>query len=159
MDLEKSIRIRHKCCVVTCEEMDEYITEQDKDKKVLEPARNAAIHKSQGEKGTLDGERFDSKWECLVWIYYKKIQCVPCERNHVDSVAYTDSNGQLRKFYPDFKVNGQFVEVKGIYRPDDMCKMEQHPEIQFIDSSNIEPIKKEVEKRFPNWQRDYMPRC
>ena len=50
----------------------------------------------------------------------------------------------------------KFIEVKGIYRGTDLCKMQQHPEIDFIDKISIQPILEELNKKLPNWKKDYI---
>lgn len=110
----------------------------------------------QGKKGIMDGERFDSMWEGAVYAYYRYIKGIPIERNYNEWVPYFDENGKKRKFYPDFKMLGTFLEVKGIYRGNDLCKINQHPEISFIDKNLIQPIMKELNIKLPNWKKDYI---
>jgi len=156
MDIKKYIETRHQFPkTFTIEQMEEFI-EQSEDLDMPEPRVNAALKKSPIKKGMMDGEKFDSQWEAAVWIYYKKIKCVPCERNRIEVLVYFDINGKKRKFIPDFKISGRFVEVKGQYRDSDLAKMEQHPEVEFIDSTNIGPLLTEVNKLFPNWKNDYL---
>ncbi len=114
------------------------------------------VKASSIKKGVYNGEKFDSKWEAIVYIYYKKIQNVPCERNSESFVIYYDRQGKERKFFPDFLINGSYVEVKGRYRELDLLKKEQHPEIMFIDSTSIKPLKEAVDKAFPSWKQDYL---
>lgn len=158
-DLRKYIKIHHKLPPnATEEEMAAYIemadTLDDEEVKANAPTGRVV----QIKKGSADGETFDSKWEYAVWLYYKYIDCTTIERNHSEFVFYTDETGKKRKFFYDFLVGGLPVEVKGRYRPSDICKMEQHPEIQFLDSSNIKGILKEVYKHFPDWVETYQER-
>jgi hypothetical protein len=118
--------------------------------------RNAPLGHAIAKKGTMDGEKFDSKWEAAFYIYHSKIKCVPCERNHIEYLSYVDDGGKLRKWFPDFKVSGKWFEVKGFFRPSDMHKMEQHPEVEFVDGVAMRLILKEVHKVFPDWESQYV---
>lgn len=112
--------------------------------------------KQQGVKGTAQGEKFDSKWEYIYYLYVKEVRGEYIRRNHEEWVPYYDENGKERKFYPDFCINGGYAEVKGRFRPSDLCKMEQHPEILFISADDMKEIRKEVYKKCPKWESDYI---
>ena len=137
--LKNSIENRHKCTLIDPLEIDNYI---DKASAIPTVKVNNLIntHGPQGQKGTLEGEKFDSKWEAAVYVYYKHIKGIFIERNHTEWLPYTDDTGKPRRFYPDFKVAGRYLEVKGIYRPADQCKMTQHPEVEFLDGIGMKPI-------------------
>jgi hypothetical protein len=137
----------------TQEDYDVWIEEIDK-LDIPDP-RYTPIKKSEIKKGIAEGIKFDSVWEYIVYIYYKKIKCIPCERNRTEFLLYIDPKGKTRKFFPDFLVSGKLLEVKGQFRPNDMCKMEQCPQVEFIDAEAIKPIKKEVEKFYPNFEDQY----
>lgn len=53
---------------------------------------------------------FDSSWELAVWIYHKD-KCIPIERQPIQ-LQY-EMNGTMHTYLPDFKINGQLIEVKG----------------------------------------------
>ena len=58
-----------------------------------------------------DNEHFDSSWELAVWIYCKDHN-IPIEREPF-SLEYCDENGNKCFYFPDFKINGELVEIKG----------------------------------------------
>lgn len=70
----------------------------------------------RGKHGWYKGFYLDSNYELAYLIYCldhdKKIQ------RNTKSFGYTDSNGNLRKYYPDFRVNGVLTEIKGYYTKD-----------------------------------------
>jgi hypothetical protein len=121
----------------------------------LEPFPNTAIHGPQGQKCvSSDYVEFDSKWEAIFYFYEKLVSCDVIERNKKSHLPYVDENGKSRKFYPDFIVNGQFVEVKGILRPTDECKMSQCPNVRFVFGGEIKEMRKILDKKFPKWEND-----
>ena len=128
------------------------------DEALLEIKNNVSIHGPQGTKCTYGGESFDSKWELCFYRYHKEIQMDAIERNHKIFLPYTDETGKLRKFYPDFVVNGIYYEIKGIWRPSDITKQNCCPQVKFMDSTDMKPIIKEMNKKIPNWASDYIPR-
>ena len=66
------------------------------------------------------GELFDSQYELVVYMYciYNNIPIYRNQRNI--GFKYTDSRGKSRTVYPDFIINGNFVEIKGaqFFKPD-----------------------------------------
>lgn len=154
--LKNSISKQHKCTLIDPNDIDKYVDDADHVRKVdVQIAKG--IHGPQSQRGMLDGEKFDSKWEAAVYVYYKYLKGIYIERNHTEWVPYTDETGKQRKFYPDFKMGGCYLEVKGIYRPADQCKMTQHPEIQFLDGTTIKPLLKELNEKMPDWKKDFIP--
>ena len=154
--LKSSLLTRHKGLVCNAYEMGKFIDSIDEPYEIPEAPNASTGAGPQGKKGIMDGEKLDSMWEGAVYAYYKYVKGVFIERNHTEWVPYVDDNGKKRKFYPDFKLFGRFIEVKGIYRAADRCKMTQHPEIEFIDKTNIKPIWDELNKKLPNWKKDYI---
>ena len=121
----------------------------------IEPKANTAIHGPQGKKGSYDGIKFDSVWEYAYYRWKKDVKGEYVERNRTENFPYF-IDGRERKFYPDFKVSTGVVEVKGIFREKDLQKQAAHPEVEFIDSSKIKPIIKELNKELPDWRKDYI---
>lgn len=151
-----SILENHKTLPITVNQFNIYVDEIDLIPELKCYPNTNPNQGPQGKKGIMDGERFDSMWEGAVYAYYRYIKGFPIERNYHEWVPYFDENGKKRKFYPDFKFLGTFLEVKGIYRGNDLCKINQHPEIEFIDKTKIQPILKELNKTLPNWKKDYI---
>lgn len=73
------------------------------------------VHKAP--KYMLNGEGFDSSWEVAyyIWLVDQKKSFVFHPKN---GIYYTDSNGKEHWYYPDFLVDGRYVEIKGdhLYR-------------------------------------------
>lgn len=113
-------------------------------------------HSFQSVSGSAEGVHFDSKWEYAYYVYIKNIQGGTIERNTGDYFYYIDAAGKRRKFYYDFIVNGCPYEVKGIFRANDVLKMEQCPQVTFIYGEEMKRILKEVRKEFPEWDKAFI---
>lgn len=165
-DVDESIKYEHrvprrvgtKGNAVTIKSIEDQIEKYEKLADTREPNQTVGIHKPQGTKCSYDGEQFDSIWEVAFYRYMKELKGNNVERNHIQSIPYTDENGKLRKFYPDFKVNGQWCEVKGIWRPSDIAKRDACPEVTFYSKSEIKPMLEELNKRIPRWKQDIIKR-
>lgn len=79
--------------------------------------RYYAINPAKPTKGTGKGKRgwylgywCDSSWE-LAWVMFNLDHNIPFKRN-LQGFQYT-YGGQTRLFYPDFIVDGGYVEIKG----------------------------------------------
>lgn len=57
-----------------------------------------------------DGINFDSKWE-LAYYKYCKANNISIVRQPV--ILEYNYNGMIKKYKPDFEVNGQLLEIKG----------------------------------------------
>ena len=64
---------------------------------------------------------FDSSWELAVWIYCIDHN-IPIIREPV-IFRYSDNAGKILPYIPDFKINGQLVEIKGDQFFDESGKM------------------------------------
>ena len=68
-----------------------------------------------------DNQNFDSSWELAFWIY--------CKDNNLDikhdvkPIEYVDKNNVMHKYFPDFELNGQLIEIKGDDQFDENGKM------------------------------------
>lgn len=155
----KTIQKTHKLHPFYVDEMEEYIDKIDKLIN-LDVVVDAAMrpHGPQGQKGFADGEKFDSKWEYAFYRFQKENGAVVI-RNHTDNFPYTDENGKLRKFYPDFIVNGNYYEVKGWLRPSDHCKMDQNQNVTFVFGDQIKQMIQWLNKHCPNWKKDFLEAC
>ena len=60
----------------------------------------------------LDGMEFDSKWELAYYLYERDINHSEIEREPIH-IRYVDSDGKNHSYTPDFRVNGELVEIKG----------------------------------------------
>lgn len=122
----------------------------------LEPFINSPLKKSKIKRGIAAGDKFDSFSEYVFKTYFTKIKGYVVERNQSIKLPYTDTTGKLRKYIPDFIVNGIFMEVKGRITPLDQLKQAAHPEVIWIFQSEIEQMKKDLNNQFPGWEADFI---
>jgi hypothetical protein len=144
---------RRPLAVFETEEFDQFIGEIDRPIN-YECALTILRHQPQGTKCFYDGESFDSKYEAYVYCYYKKIKCIPIERNKTEWLPYVDEAGKKRKWFFDFIIGGEPTEVKGYFRITDEMKQRQNPTVKFLTSVEINPMKKEVKKVFPDFESE-----
>ena len=94
---------------------------------------NTALNRSNVKKGYARGNKYYSFAEFTFCTYMEKVKHYSVERNDkVTFLTYFDDTGKVRKYYPDFIVNGAYYEVKGRLRPLDELKRRQHPEVTFV---------------------------
>lgn len=114
------------------------------------------LGQKQGTQGTYKGIQFDSYWEFAFYLWCTEIKNYICIRNTTDSFKYTDSHNKVSNFYPDFKVNGEYYEIKGVYRQNDLLKKDATLGlVNFIGPTEIKPIIQEVYKKIPSWKDRY----
>lgn len=173
MDKDEYVRRYHRLPLILEEEEDEDLLDLTKSAsisvydeneavkdlgripKVMDPVANTGIRGPQGKKGFgPDGTKFDSVWEYAYYVYKKELCGEWIERNRTDNLKYW-VDGKERDFYPDFKTLTGYVEIKGIWRPKDQMKRDQHPEVEFIDGSGMKPIIEQLNKKLPHWRKDY----
>lgn len=88
------------------------------------------------KRGYYKGIWCDSSWE-LAFIVYCFDHSIIVERNY-NYKEYTFEN-KIYKFYPDFIVNGELIEIKGFITPKNKAKIEQNKDVKFIYKSEIKP--------------------
>jgi len=115
------------------------------------------LGKTQGTKGMFRGIECDSYWEAAWYIYMVDIKGNVVIRNTKDSFSYVDENGNKANFYPDFKMQGQYHEIKGRFRPNDILKRDATLGIvTFWGPEEMKPIIKEVYAFNPKWKDEYV---
>ena len=79
--------------------------------------------------GNYKGIHCDSSWELayLVWCLEHNIKIERCKE-----VRYYKLNKQTRKYFPDFIVEGQIIEIKGYNDKGSQIKSEQNPDIKVL---------------------------
>jgi hypothetical protein len=100
---------------------------------------NARVRKrfSWGYAGRYKGFWCDSSWE-LAYIVYNLEHDIPVIRNR-KGFKYTFYK-KVHKFYPDFIVNGKYVEIKGVIKRKSNAKFNQFPEeLIIIGPEEIKP--------------------
>ena len=100
------------------------------------------------------GDKFDSSWELYYWIWCKD-QGYNITRNFNYFQFILDN--KPRRFYPDFNVNSQLVEIKGDHLKSDVYKDRSWIEkekickknnIKIISESEMKPIIKWVQNKY-----------
>lgn len=115
----------------------------------------AGLRGPQGHRNMWDGCQFDSIWEYAFYRYHKELAGNNITRNVTEWIPYFDENGKSRRFYYDFLLNGIPHEVKGIFRPTDIAKMQATAgQVTFISKVEIKPIMKELDINLPGWRND-----
>ncbi len=160
-ELDRCEHIQLPADVASLKDLEDYIDsfngkESDKDDIEKLDKKDKKNHSFQSVSGSAEGVHFDSKWEYAYYVYVKNIQGGSIERNTDDYFYYIDAAGKRRKFYYDFVVNGCPHEVKGIFRANDVLKMEQCPQVTFIYGEEMKRIIKEVKKEFPEWDKAFI---
>lgn len=118
----------------------------------------AAHSKPIAKKGISLGIQFDSFSEFVFYTYMTKIKFATVERNIREHfLYYIDENNKQRRYYPDFIVNGVYAEVKGRFTLKDSLKKEQHPEVKWYFSSDIENMQKILNNKFgTSWKANFV---
>lgn len=72
------------------------------------------LRSGRGKNGAYDGEHFNSTWELAYWIYCKdhNISIKRCKEKFPYFNPETQTN---HNYYPDFRVEGRLVEIKGYH--------------------------------------------
>jgi len=99
---------------------------------------------SWGKAGSYKGFWCDSSWE-LAYLVYHLDHGIEIKRNSKGFV-YT-YYGKKHRFYPDFIVNGEYVEIKGKLDRKSKAKIRQFPRpLTIIGKKEIEPFLKYAKK-------------
>ena len=100
----------------------------------------------RGKHGWYDGIYFDSTYELAYYIY--------CKNNNIDikrcneKYQYKNTKGEKRFYYPDFRVNGELVEIKGFLTPDVALKIKAVSEpVQLLMKKELNNVFKFVESK------------
>jgi hypothetical protein len=104
----------------------------------------------RGKKGWYKGIFCDSSWE-LALVIYCIDHSIVIERNLASRTYIWD--GEIRKYLPDFIVDGSLVEVKGYSSPQWQAKLDANPDIVVYGKSAMQPILKYI---VDNYGRDYI---
>lgn len=104
------------------------------------------VQSKRHKRGWYNGVWCDSSWE-LAYLFWLDSQNIPYKRNNV-GFPYK-YKGTQRLFYPDFIVNGIYIEIKGIVDDLAKAKIEQFPgEIQMLCHADIKPALDFVKKKY-----------
>ena len=91
----------------------------------------------RGKKGWYKGIFCDSSWE-LAYLLYVLDNNFSISKNK-DFREY-EYDGKIRKYLPDFVVNGKLVEIKGFKTEQWIAKHEANPDIEVLYYDEMKPI-------------------
>lgn len=100
----------------------------------------------KGKKGKYKGFWCDSSWE-LAYVIYNLDNNIKIERNskHFEYIF----KGKKCKYYPDFILEGNYIEIKGYETERDIEKIRQFPlEIKVLYGSDLKDILKYVKSKY-----------
>lgn len=90
----------------------------------------------------------DSSWE-LAWVIFQLDHGVQFTRNK-DGFDYTINN-KKHKYYPDFKIDNLFIEIKGSLKEKDKFKIDQFPfELKVLFKKDLKEIFSYVKNKYGN---------
>ena len=101
--------------------------------------------------GSYKGFYCDSSWE-LAFVMYCVDHRLDISRNY-EYFIYIDDIGKERYFYPDFKINNTFYEIKGGYDRYAQLKFDQFPkkyELVWLDVKGIQKYIKYAKEVYGN---------
>lgn len=98
------------------------------------PMQNKTVQKSR-KYYMYDNQLFDSSWEVAVYIWHKDHN-ISIERLPV-VLTYTDSNNVTHKYFPDFRINDDIIEVKGNQYLNSDGTLKDIDKQKCIDSNNV----------------------
>lgn len=111
---------------------------------------------------------FDSSWELAVYLYAKdynwKIERDPCCFEYL-------KDGKIYKYFPDFKINGKLIEIKGnqffneegkLYDPfsrellEEKQKCMEQNNVEVWDKEKLKPILEYIKEKYgKEWKEKY----
>lgn len=97
---------------------------------------NREIQKRCGKKIKFDNILFDSGWEIAYYIWLRDNHV--SFSYHATMLKYTENDGKEHRFFPDFVVNGELVELKNEYL---IAKMTA-AKMQCIKDNNVRLLSK-----------------
>ena len=103
----------------------------------------------RGIQGWYKGYYCRSTWE-LAWLCYQldnDIKVSACEENFEYMV-----DGKIHKYYPDFKIGDDFIEIKGYHNKIVQAKIDQFPKnLKLIMIEGKQNIKKYIDYAISNY--------
>lgn len=104
------------------------------------------IHSGTSKKGWYKGYFCGSSWE-LAWLIYQLDNNIKVERNK-KGFEYT-FDGKVRKYYPDFIVNGEYIEIKNYETAQVREKTKQFPhKLKLLYGEDLKDIFAYVEGKY-----------
>jgi hypothetical protein len=104
------------------------------------------INSGTSKRGWYKGYFCGSSWE-LAWVIYNLEHDIQFKRN-TDSFEYT-YNGTIKKYYPDFKIDDVYIEIKGYHSKQFDAKQLQFPyKLKVLHKSELKEILKYVKDKY-----------
>jgi hypothetical protein len=99
----------------------------------------------RGKQGWYKGVWCASSWELAFLVYHldNNIPIVRC-----DEIRTYQWEGNSRRYFPDFVVNGEVVEIKGYLSPQWHAKLSANPDIRCIGRVEIEAYLKYAKETY-----------
>lgn len=91
----------------------------------------------RGKKGTYKGFFCDSSYE-LAYVIYCLDHGIDIQRN-LAARTY-EWEGSVKKYIPDFIVNGEFVEIKGYSSPQWEAKLKANPDVKVLYEKDLQDV-------------------
>ena len=127
-------------------EANEQMRREKISKKMKEVGGGYRKGSGRGKKGRYKGYWCDSSWE-LAWVIYNIDHGIKFERNS-ESFKY-NFQGKDHKYYPDFKIDDTFFEIKGYITEQSVSKLESFKnKIELIDKNKIKLFLKYVIEKY-----------
>lgn len=101
----------------------------------------------RGKKGWYKGFFCDSSWE-LAFVIYNLEHGIDFTRC-LEFREY-EYEGKIRKYYPDFIVNGQLVEIKGYKSPQWEAKIASNLDVKVLYETDLQEILCYVKSKYGN---------
>jgi hypothetical protein len=102
----------------------------------------------RGKKGRYKGIWCDSSWE-LAWVIYHLDHNIKFERNQ--ERFYYEWEGETHYYIPDFRINEEFIEVKGYMTEQARAKRDQFPrKLTILNKKEMRPIFDYVISKYGN---------
>lgn len=98
--------------------------------------------------GNYKGIHYDSSWELayLVWNIEHNIDIKRC--NEVRT--YITEDNKIHRYFPDFIVNNEIIEIKGYFNKVAQLKAEQNPDIHILKHEDLKDIIQYVINKYGN---------
>lgn len=104
------------------------------------------INSGTSKKGWYKGYFCGSSWE-LAWVIYNLEHNIQFKRN-TDGFEYT-YDGTIKIYYPDFKIDDVYIEIKGYHSKQFDAKQLQFPhKLKVLHKSELKNIFKYVEDKY-----------
>ena len=87
------------------------------------------------KSGWFNGIHCDSSWELAFLIYHRdhNVNITRCAE-----IRDYEFEGKIHKFHPDFVINGEIFEIKGINDKVNQAKQHYNPDVKFLYKKDLE---------------------